>query len=439
MTDFSAKLDKLAEAAIQVGLGLKSGQELLLFAPIDALPLARKVTEHAYRAGASLVTPFYIDDDSVLLRYRHAPDDSFDAVPKWLYDGMGKAYRSGAARLHIMSDNPSLLAKEDPVKVGRSMAARAKAAQPMMEPIMRWDVNWSIIAAATPTWAAVVFPHEQPDAALAKLWDAIFAATRIDENDAVENWSRHAASLRSRADHLDDKRYSALHYRGPGTDFRLGLADDHIWKCAGNTAGNGARFVANMPTEEIFTMPHKDRADGWVAASMPLSHGGALIEGMRLRFEGGRVVEARADKGLPVLEKILDTDPGSRHLGEVALVPVSSPISRSGLLFYNPLFDENASCHLALGQSIPMNLRDGATLSQDQQAAKGANHSVIHVDWMIGSNRIDIDGITSAGAAEPLMRAGEWDRGRDRNGTCPSLRTGRAELPHPALRLKSAR
>lgn len=401
-------LDRLADVAVNVGLGLQPGQELIMTASTDALPLARRITEHAYRADASLVTTLFNDDESTLLRYRHAPDLSFDRAPAWLYEGMAAAFKSGAARLAITGNNPALLSNEDPDKVGRANRAVSQAYRPALEIITRHDINWTIVAGATPAWAAAMFPDDAPDAALAKLWDAIFATTRINTADPVAAWRAHDAELHKRAAFLNEKRYLALHYRGLGTDFRLGLADDHLWLGGGTTAGNGNYCIPNMPTEEVFSAPHKDRADGVVTATKPLSHQGTMIEGIRVRFEQGRIVDARASRGQEVLEKLIDTDDGARRLGEVALVPHSSPIAQSGLVFLNTLFDENAASHIALGQAYSSCLRDGDKLTPEQLAAKGANSSLIHVDWMIGSAELDIDGITAAGAAEPLMRRGEW-------------------------------
>jgi aminopeptidase len=402
------KLDLLAEVAVRVGLGLKAGQELLMTASLDALPLARRITEQAYRAGASLVTTLYTDDEAALMRYRFAPDSSFDHAAKWLYDGMGAAFKSGAARLAITGGNPSLLSKEDPDKVGRANRAVSQAYRPALELITRHEINWTIVASATPAWAASMFPEDAPDAALAKLWEAIFYTTRINGDDPVAAWKTHDATLQKRSAMLNEKRYSALKYTGPGTDFLLGLADDHLWLGGGTHAGNGLYCIPNMPTEEVFTTPHKDRADGTVTATKPLSHQGTMIEGIQVRFEKGRIVEARATRGQEVLQKLIDTDDGARRLGEVALVPHSSPIAASGMLFLNTLFDENAASHIALGQAYTSCLRDGDKLTPEQLAAKGANDSLIHVDWMIGSGKLDIDGITATGTAEPLMRQGEW-------------------------------
>jgi aminopeptidase len=405
---FEQKLDQLARVAIEVGLGLQSGQELVMTAPLDAVPLARRITKHAYRVGASLVTTLYGDDEASLMRYRFAPDTAFDHAATWLYDGMGAAFKSGAARLAITGANPLLLSNEDPGKVSRANQAVSKAYRPALELITRHAINWTIVASATPAWAEAMYPDDAPEAAFSKLWEAIFSTTRINVDDPVSNWKAHDASLHKRANFMNEKRYAALQYRGPGTDFRLGLADDHLWLGGGTTAGNGIYCIPNMPTEEIFTTPHKDRADGTVTASKPLSHQGTMIEGIQVRFERGRIVEAHATRGEEVLRKLIDTDDGAGRLGEVALVPHSSPIASSGLLFFNTLFDENAASHIALGQAYTSCLREGDKLSKEELAAKGANDSLIHVDWMIGSDKLDIDGITVSGAAEPLMRGGEW-------------------------------
>ena len=402
------KLEILAAVAVRVGLGLREGQELVMTASLDALPLARRITEQAYRAGASLVTTLYSDDEATLMRYHFAPDQSFDQAAKWLYDGMGAAFKSGAARLAIAGGNPALLSNEDAAKVGRANRAVSQAYRPALELITRHAINWTIVASATPAWAAVMFPKDAPDVALAKLWDAIFETTRINGDDPVAAWKAHDAGLQKRAARLNEKRYSALQYRGPGTNFRLGLADDHLWLGGGTTAGNGLYCIPNMPTEEGFTTPHKDRADGTVTATKPLSHQGTMIEGIQVRFEKGRIVEIRASRGQEVLQRLVDTDDGSRRLGEVALVPHSSPIAASGMLFLNTLFDENAASHIALGHAYSSCLRDGEKLTPEQLAAKGANDSLIHVDWMIGSDKLDIDGISAADVAEPLMRQGEW-------------------------------
>jgi aminopeptidase len=406
--EFEKNLDRLAEVAVHSGLGLASGQELVMTATLDAIPLARRITEHAYKAGASLVTTLFTDEHSALLRFRYGQDASFDAAASWLYEGMAQAFRNGAARLAITGSDPSLLSKEDPEKVSRANRAMSKAYRPALELITRHEINWTIVACATPAWAAAMFPDLPKDDALARLWDAIFAASRADQSDPVAAWKEHDAKLHASARRLNEKRYSALHFRGPGTDLHVGLADDHLWLGGGTMAGNGRYCIANMPTEEVFTTPHKDRVEGRVTSTKPLSHQGTMIEEISVWFQGGEIVEAHAARGEQVLQRMIETDEGARRLGEVSLVPHSSPISSSGLLFLNTLFDENAACHIALGQAYSTCLKDGDSLTPEQLLARGANRSLIHVDWMIGSNRIDVDGISAAGDSEPVMRGGEW-------------------------------
>jgi aminopeptidase len=405
---FEQNLDRLAEVAVRAGLGLAPGQELVITATLDTIPLVRRITEHAYKAGGSLVTTLFTDEQSSLLRFRYAPDASFDAAPSWLFEGMAKAFKSGAARMAITGNDPSLLSKEDPEKVSRVNRATSKAYRPALELITRHEINWTIVACATPAWAAAVFPDLPQDEALARLWAAIFAASRADQTDPVAAWKKHDANLHASAGRLNEKRYAALHFRGPGTDLRVGLADDHLWLGGGTTAGNGRYCIPNMPTEEVFTTPHKDHVEGKVTSTKPLSYQGTMIEGISVRFEAGKIVEAHATRGEQVLQKMIETDEGARRLGEVSLVPNSSPIASSGLLFMNTLFDENAACHIALGQAYSTCLKDGDSLTPEQLASRGANSSLIHVDWMIGSNRIDVDGIGATGNAEPVMRAGEW-------------------------------
>ena len=405
---FDQKLDRLAEVAVKIGLGLRAGQELIMSAPMEALPLARRITEQAYKAGALLVTTLYADDPSVLARFEHAPDASFDYAPKWLQDGIAEGFRSGAARLAIAGANPALLAKQDPAKVARANVAASKAGKPAMELITRHEINWTIVACATPEWAKLVFPGDREEIAVAKLWEAIFVASRINVDDPVAEWKRHGDRLKKRVDLLNAKRYSALHFKGPGTDLTVGLADDHLWAGGGTTAGNGVYCQPNIPTEECFTTPHKDRVDGTVRASKPLSHQGTLIENIAVRFEGGKIVEATATAGEDVLNRLISTDDGARRLGEVALVPHSSPIAQSGVLFWNTLFDENAASHIALGQAYSTCLIGGDKMDDKELAKRGANSSLIHVDWMIGSGEMDVDGVSADGVSEPLMRKGEW-------------------------------
>jgi aminopeptidase len=402
------RLDRLAEVAVRVGLGLVPGQELVMTASVDALPLTRRITEHAYRAGASLVTTLYSDEVATLMRFRHARDESFDKATDWLFGGMAEAFKAGAARLAIAGEDPALLAGQDADKVARANRARSAAYMPALKLIAGFDINWNIVSYATPAWARAVFPSEPEEIAIARLWDAIFAASRVDGPEPIAAWRAHNDGLHARARRLNESRYASLRFRGPGTDLTVGLADEHEWHGGSSRAKNGIVCNPNIPTEEVFTTPHRERVEGRVRATKPLSYQGTLIEDIAVRFEAGRIVEAHAAKGEGVLAKVLDTDEGARRLGELALVPYSSPISRSGLLFFNTLFDENAASHIALGQSYSQCILKGGSLTPDELSARGANTSLIHIDWMIGSAEIDVDGIGRDGTIEPVMRRGEW-------------------------------
>jgi aminopeptidase len=409
LTTHETRLDRLAEIAVRVGLGgFQPGQELLLTAPLEALPLARRITAHAYRADASLVTTLLSDDAATLMRYRLAPGDSFGKTAGWLYDGMAAAFRNGAARLAIVGEDPNLLSAEDPEKVAHANQARSIAYRPALELITDTVINWSIVASATPAWAKAVFPNLPEAEAVAHLWDAIFATSRVDADDPIAAWATHNATLMARRQLLNAKRYAALHFRGPGTDLRVGLADEHEWMGGLSTARNGITGNPNIPTEEVFTTPHCRRVEGTVASTKPLSYQGTLIEDIAVRFEAGTVVQASARIGNDVLQRMISADDGARRLGEVALVPASSSIARSGLLFFNTLFDENAACHIALGQSYSRCFTDRGKAGPEALAARGANRSLIHVDWMIGSPHVDVDGINADGTADPLLRNGEF-------------------------------
>lgn len=407
---FDQKLSRLAEVAVRVGLGLRPGQELLLTAPTEALPLVRHIAAHAYRAGAKLVTPLFFDDAVALARYRHAPEEAFDYAPAWYFDSIAAAFRSGAARMAITGANPALLAGEDPGKVARANIATSKAYRPAMEMITRHEINWTILACATPAWAALMFPGDPEELAMGQLWDAIFHASRIAVDDPVTEWEEHGTRLKDRVALLNRMRFHALHFftADGATDLTVGLADRHLWAGGGTTAGNGVFCQPNIPTEECFTTPHRDRVHGVVTASKPLSHQGTLIENIRCTFEDGRIVKATATAGEEALHKLLAADEGACRLGEVALVPHDSPIAQSGVLFYNTLFDENAASHIALGQAYSTCLIDGETMSNQELAKLGANESLIHVDWMIGGPAMSVDGLRADGTPEPLMRQGVW-------------------------------
>ena len=404
----SAHIDRLAELAVKTGLALIPGQDLMITAPIEALPLVRKITDYAYKSGACVVTPIFSDPEMVLSRYRNALDASFDQAANWLYDGMGAAFDNNTARLAIVGDDPMLLANEDPEKVGRVNKANSQALTPARERITRFDINWNIVAWPGLAWAKRMFPDLPENEAQAKLAEAIFSASRVNVSNPIEAWNNHNKNLRKRSNWLNQQNFASLHFSGPGTDLTVGLADGHEWMGGASLARNGITCNPNIPSEEVFTTPHCMRVQGTVSSTKPLSHQGTLIDNICVKFEAGSITEAHASKGEEVLLKVLDSDEGARRLGEVALVPHSSPISQSGLLFYNTLFDENAASHIALGQCYSKCFKGGENVSKDEIIKRGGNSSMIHIDWMIGSEEINVDGMNSNGASIPIFRNGEW-------------------------------
>lgn len=408
-------LQRYAEVAIGVGLNLRPGQRLLITGPrntggvsLDAAPLVRHLTASAYKAGAALVEVTWGDEAVLMHRFAHAAPDSFAQVSTWFPRALTEHVEAGHAILSIYANDPILLRDQPADLVGVLQQTTAKAFHPFAEQITKNSTNWAVIAAAAPSWAARVFPGVDAHEATQLLWQAIFQMCRLDQPDPIAAWRDHLARLEGRAAHLNARRYAALRYSGPGTRLTIGLPDGHRWEGGPSRSQNGIRFTPNLPTEEVFTMPHKDRVDGTVASTKPLSHGGVLIEDFSLTFEHGRVIAASAAKGEDALRRLLDTDDGARRLGEVALVPQSSPISKSGLLFYNTLFDENAASHLAIGTAYRFTLQGGQAMNEEAFAAAGGNQSRVHVDFMIGSGRLDVDGISANGTVEPVVRNGEW-------------------------------
>jgi aminopeptidase len=412
--DFDQNLKKYADLIIKVGLNLRAGQRLAIInlstagVQLHAAPLVREVTRSAYKAGAELVEAFWGDEALNLLRYENAPENVVAEYPAWQVKGMMDIIEQGGAVLTIRTNNPDLLSHLDPDLLSKVNTSYWKQVNPILEKTGSNTVNWCVTSASSPDWAPKVFPDVSPEEAFDKLWEAIFQITRVDRPDPVAAWEDHVRQLQKRSQYLDAKQYDSFHYLAPGTDLTLGLPRGHQWSSAREHAKNGIDFIANLPTEEIFTLPHKDRADGTVRATLPLPYGGITIEDFSLTFENGRAVKVNAKKGEQVLQKLIETDEGAARLGEVALVPHNSPIAQRGHLFYNPLIDENAACHLAVGKAYPFTLKGGDTLSDEEFAASGGNQSLIHIDFMIGSGEMNIDGIKEDGTSEPVMRNGEW-------------------------------
>lgn len=407
-------LAKYAEAIVKVGLNIRAGQRLIITlmatrgVPHQFAPLVHEITKAAYGVGAKYVEVIWADEEMMRIRAQYAPRDSFDEYPNHTIDAIMNMINNGDALLSIAGSNPDLLGGLDPEIVGLMQSKHLQVASKVSEKVTTNAINWCVVAAAGEGWAMKIFPDLPVEEAKEKLWKAIFESTRIDQPDPIEAWQKHIAALRERARYLQAKQYTALHYKAPGTDFTLGLPSGHLWISAQSMAQNGIAFTANMPTEEVFTLPDRSRADGVITATFPLSYGGTLIEDFQVTFENGRITKVTAKKGEAALQKLVDTDEGSHRLGEVALVPASSPIGQRGHLFYNTLYDENASCHIAIGRAYRFTLTGGEELNDEEFTAAGGNVSLQHVDFMIGSSKMDIDGINKDGTREPVMRQGEW-------------------------------
>lgn len=408
ISDFDLKLKRYADIIVKIGLNLQPGQWLFINAPLLAAPLVRQIAAIAYQNGCRYVDMLWRDEQLDLVRFQHAGRDSFTEYPIYRAAGVIQHLQGGGAYLSISGDDPDLLKEQDAELIATARKTALTHMKPVYDLLDRNGFNWAVVAYPTQPWAKAVFPQASAEESVERLWESIFRVCRIDQPDPVAAWQAHIDDLQARSAYLTGKQYRALKYTAPGTDLTLGLAEQHVWHAGSGFTTRGIRFTANLPTEEVFTLPHRQRIDGVVSASMPLSYNGTLIEGFSLTFENGRVIHARAERGEEHLHKMLALDEGMTSLGEAALVPHSSPVSQAGTLFYNTLLDENAACHIALGNGINYCTQDGENISEEEYAARGGNSSLNHVDFMIGSRQMDIDGILPDGSREAVMRSGEW-------------------------------
>lgn len=408
MTDFQASLEKYAELIVKVGVNIQPGQTLFMNAPLPSAALVRIAAHKAYEAGARHVHVDWSDEQLTHTKYKLAPSEAFEEYPMWRAKGLEELAENGAAFVSIYAPSPDLMQDVDPERIAAFAKTSATALKRYREMTMAHQVAWSVVSVATEEWAAKIYPELPPADAVDQLWDVIFKAVRADQADPVEAWKKHNAMLAEKVNYLNDKRYKQLVYRAPGTELSIELPVNHVWLGGAKDNAKGIWFNPNMPTEEVFTMPHKDGVNGTVRSTKPLNYSGKIINNFSLTFKDGKVIGFEAEQGKESLAKLLETDEGAARLGEVALVPHKSPISMSNLVFYNTLFDENASSHLALGQAYSVNLKQGQTLSREELTAAGVNSSLVHVDFMIGSGEMDVDGVTEDGRTEALMRQGEW-------------------------------
>lgn len=409
MSLLEQSLEKYAALAVHVGVNIQQGQTLVINAPILAAELIRKIAKKAYEAGAKNVHVEWSDDELALIKYQEAPDEAFTEFPLWKAKGMEEMAHNGGAFLTIHAPNPDLLKGISAERIAAANKTNSMAMFNYRSYLMANKACWSIIAFPTAEWAKKVFPDElDSEMAISKLWDVIFEVTRIHAEDPVQLWKEHIVKLTQTAKYLNHKQYKQLVYEAEGTRLTVDLPENHLWHGGAATSDKGIVFSPNMPTEEVFTMPHRNGVNGVVRSTKPLNYSGNVIDGFSLTFEKGEVVQFSAETGYETLKHLLAADVGARRLGEVALVPHQSPISMTGLIFYNTLFDENASSHLAIGKAYPINLTGGADMTEEELAQRGANNSLIHVDFMIGSADMNIDGVTPTGEIEPIFRDGNW-------------------------------
>ncbi|OKL35990.1 aminopeptidase [Domibacillus mangrovi] len=408
MTTFQEQLEKYAQLSITTGVNVQPDQSLVIRATLDAAELVRLVVQKAYEAGAKHVYVDWSDDTVSHLKYKLAPDSAFNEFPAWNKLMMETLAEEGAAFMSIISSSPDLLKDVDSKRIAAYQKTAGAAMKKYREYIQSDKVSWTVIAAPSKEWADKVFAYLPEEERIPALWNAIFKSVRADHNDPVQSWKEHDARLCEKVAVLNEKHFKTLHYTAPGTDLTIDLPDNHLWVGAGSVNEQGHSFMANMPTEEVFTVPVKTGVNGYVKATKPLSYAGNIINGFTITFEKGRIVNVIADEGEDVLRQLIETDEGAHYLGEVALVPHNSPISNAGILFFNTLFDENASNHLAIGSSYAFCIEGGKAMSQDELEKNGLNTSMTHVDFMIGSADMNIDGIMQDGTCEPVFRNGNW-------------------------------
>ncbi|GIO25408.1 aminopeptidase [Ornithinibacillus bavariensis] len=410
LPNFEENLRKYARLLIVKGLNVQVGDWVKVSIAVDQAPLARLLTKEAYERGAEKVIIKWSDDEITKLNYMHQPKEVLTNIPKYeIEESEDHVLNHHVCRLSILSNDPGLLNEVDPNKVAAYQKVAGKAFKAQRVATQNDDLKWTVAAAAGEAWAKHVFPNlktseEQVDA----LWDQIFKTCRIYHEDPIAIWDQHKETLKEKASKLNEYQFDALHYTAPGTDLILGLPKNHIWASAESYDPNGVEFIANMPTEEVFTAPDTHRMEGVVRSTKPLSYAGTLIEGIEVHFKDGKIIDISADKGDEAIKKLVQDNEGATGLGEVALVPDPSPISQSGITFFETLFDENASNHLAIGAAYPTTIQGGTKMSEEELLKHGMNVSTTHVDFMIGSDKMDIDGIKEDGTIVPIFRNGDW-------------------------------
>lgn len=409
LPNFKENLAKYAHLLVKQGINVQKGHTVIVTVAVDQAEFARMLVKEAYALGAAEVLVNWTDDILARERLVNVDVERLENVHPQRIAEMNYLLEHKASRLVILSEDPGAYDGVDPEKLSRNARALSQALNPMRQASQANKISWALGAASGLEWAKKVFPNASSDEeAVDLLWDQIFKTCRVYEDDPIKAWEEHEARLDQKAAILNKEQFVKLHYRAPGTDLVLGMPKNHIWESAGSINAQGEHFVANMPTEEVFTAPDYRVADGYVTSTKPLSYNGNIIEGIKVTFKDGEIIDVTAEKGDEVMKKLVFDNAGARGLGEVALVPDKSPISQSGVTFFNTLFDENASNHLAIGQAYAFSVEGGTEMSQEELKEAGLNRSDVHVDFMIGSSQMDIDGIREDGSRVPIFRSGEW-------------------------------
>ena len=401
-------LTRYAEVLVTVGINLQEGDLVQLNGDTDSLPLIREIVRSCWKAGARDVITELSDDMIRLAKFEDAEDRYLDYFPAFRADYEEEKLKAKYHRIHVSAPSLDLFAHIDQQKIQTAQRAALTATEHLDKYMDPGDIKWTVAACPSVRWARELFPDLGDDQALARLWELVFQICRLDNEDPVQAWKEHDRALKARESWLDSHDFDYLHYQGPGTDLVCYLAEGHKWIGGSSTTPDGVDYMANMPTEELFTTPHALKVDGSIRSTKPLSVMGKIVEDFGFTFKGGRVTDFHAGKNAEVLETLLDMDEGARRLGEAALVPDSSPVSQSGLLFKTTLFDENASCHFALGQAYAEAIMGGAAMTEEERRARGSNKSMIHIDFMVGGPDLDIIGYKKDGSALPVLRKGEW-------------------------------
>lgn len=410
MENFERKLDEYANLIVSFGANVQKGKPVKIKAPVEAVDFVRLLAKHAYEREVSEVVVAWSDDILTKEKYLHADEEVLKNFHDFKVEEMEYYLKNDVTNISIYAEDPELLKDVDPERIKMATAARQKKTKHLMKYTMNDMVSWLVVSIPTPGWAAKVYPDLPVDQAVEKLWDDIFTFCRISgDGKAIENWEAHIETLNRRGKLLNEKQFKELRYKSDnGTDLKVGLCKDHIWMTAASYNDNMVRFIPNMPTEEIFTAPDRNNINGRLKSTKPLSYNGVLIDGMDLTFKDGKVVEFSAEKGEEALEMLLNMDEGASYLGEVALVPFDSPISNSNTIFYNTLFDENASCHFAFGKAYPTNVVGGEKMSDEELVANGINDSAVHEDFMVGSSSLSIIGIGEDGSEFEIFKNGNF-------------------------------